>query len=194
MNQKPSDLMLSIIEFFGILIPGAVLTFLHGDFLVDPLCLSMGKLQISRDWVLPFFISIILGYLLHSFSNLLDTPATWYFSNATQKYWEEVREHIELPGGLKRKQKTCFYSAFSFIGIHNPINPIVVVELERHGADYKLFRSLTLLFILEIPLYCLSVSFSPELLAIAFLIACFAAFRFKQLFDWAYALAFDLYL
>ncbi len=69
-----------------------------------------------------------------------------------------------------------------------------MVELEQHAADYKLFRSLTLLFILDIPLYWFSVSFSPERLAIAVLIACFAAFRFWQLLDWSYALAFDFYL
>ncbi|NIN92197.1 hypothetical protein GTO36_04275 [bacterium] len=121
MNQKPSDLMLSIIEFFGILIPGAVLAFLHGDFLLDPLSLSMGKLETSRDWVLAFFLSIILGHLLHSFSDPLDILATRYFSDNTQKYLEEAREHIELPSGLKKKPKTCFYSAFSFIRIHtNP--------------------------------------------------------------------------
>ena len=37
MNQKPGDLLLGLIDFFGILIPGAILAFLHGDFILRPL-------------------------------------------------------------------------------------------------------------------------------------------------------------
>jgi hypothetical protein len=193
MNQKPNDLLLSVIEFFGILIPGAVLAFLHGNFLLGPLGLSMEsmqKLDTSGDWVLAFFVSIVLGHLLHSLSDPLDTLAGCYLSARTQRYLEAVRPCSELPAEVPENPKNLFYSAFSFIRIHSPV---AVSELERHAADYKLFRSLTLLFLLDIPLSAFSGSFSLVRLAASFLVVCFAAFRFKQLFDWTYALAFDLY-
>ncbi len=50
-----------------------------------------------------------------------------------------------------------FHSAYSFICIHSPD---ALAELERRAAEYKLFRSLTLLFLLDIPLAGITASFS----------------------------------
>ena len=66
MNQKPGDLMLDVIDFFGILIPGAILTFLHGDLILGPLGLNMGNLQSMSNWIPAFFISFVLGHFLSS--------------------------------------------------------------------------------------------------------------------------------
>lgn len=84
-----------------------------------------------------------------------------------------------------------FYSAFSFIRIHSPE---AMTELERQAAEYKLFRSLTLLFFLDIPLAAICGSLSPTRLVVALSIVCLAAYRFRWLFDWTYRLAFDFYL
>src|SRR5262249_21389509 len=137
MNQKPSDLLLSVLEFFGILIPGAVLVFLYGNFLLSPLGLSIGTLQTSADWIPAFFISIILGHFLHGFSDPLDKLAERFPAQKTKAYLNAVRPYMKLPPEVPPDPKTLFYFAFSFIRIHNPVS---VSELERQAGDYKLFR------------------------------------------------------
>ena len=189
--MKPSDLMLSVIEFFGILIPGAILVFLHGDFILSPLGLSLGFLQEAKDWIIAFFISIILGHLLHSLSDQLDELAARFLSVKTKSYQQEACKHLQLPSGVPPIPKNYFYSAFSFARIHSSD---AVVELDRHAADYKLFRSLTLVFLLDIPLSALSCLLSWERAAASTVLFCFSAYRFRQLLDWTYALAFDFYL
>ncbi len=191
MNQKPSDLLLSVLEFFGILIPGAILVFLHGDFLLSPFGLSIGKLQTSADWIPVFFISIILGHFLHGFSDLLDKLLERFPAQKTTAYLKAARDQISLPPKVSPSPKTLFYFAFSFIRIHDAV---AVAELERQAADYKLFRSLTLLFMIDAPLSALSGSFSLTRLAATLLLLCLVAIRYRQLYNWCYQLAFDLYL
>ncbi len=191
MDQKPSDLLLSVIDFFGILIPGGVLAFLHGDFILSPLGLSLGKLQSPVDWILAFFVSFVLGHFLLGFSVWLNRLADRFPSKATKAYEQAVRVHLKLPTGVPDTRSNVFYSAFSFIRIHSSE---AMAELERQAAEYKLFRSLTLLFLVEIPLSAVSGSFSPARLVISLLIVVLAAYRFRFLFDWTHQLAFGFYL
>ncbi|MFX0212265.1 MAG: hypothetical protein ACFFDT_40200, partial [Candidatus Hodarchaeota archaeon] len=202
MNSKPSDLMLNVIEFFGVLIPGAVLFFLHGDWFLRWLGFPMGELctTTTKYWVIVFFISIILGHLLLGASDLFDKPAAMLFKKKTKwyLYLEAAKSnHLKLPPGVRETPKNYFYCAFSFLRVHNAV---AVAELERLAAEKKLFRSLTLLFLLDIPLYIFSLEFCPASLLdlnriiLAILIVCLAALRFLQLFDFTYAVAFDLYL
>jgi len=191
MNQKPSDLLLGVIDFFGILIPGAMLVFLHGNFLLRPLGLSIGTLQTFADWIPAFFVSYALGHFLLGFSVPLNDLAVRFPSKETTAYYEAVRKRIKLPPNVSDNRTNVFYSAFSFIRIHSPE---AMVELERQAAEYKLFRSLTLLFLLDIPLAAVSGSFSPTRLISSLLVVGLAAYRFRWLFDWTYQLAFDFYL
>lgn len=191
MNQKPGDLLLSVIDFFGILIPGAILAFLHGDFILRPLGLSMGQLHSLADWIPAFFISFVLGHFLLGFSVPLNRLIARFPSRETQAYEKAVRVHLKLPSEVPDNRTNVFYSAFSFIRIRSPE---AMVDLERQMAEYKLFRSLTLLFLLDIPFSLFSGSFSLTRLMVALLIVGLAAYRFWFLFDWTYRLAFDFYL
>ncbi len=191
MDQKPGDLMLSVLDFFGILIPGAVLTFLHGDLILGPLGLSMGKLQTLSDWIPAFFLSYVLGHFLSAFSVPLNQLAVRFPSKETKGYEKAVRNQITLPPGVPDNRKNVYYSAYTFIRIKSTE---AMAELERQAAEYKLFRSLTLLFLLEIPLSVFSGSFSLLRLAADLVFGGLAAYRFQWLFDWTYQLAFDFYL
>jgi hypothetical protein len=51
MNQKSGDLLLSVIDFFGILIPGAILALLPGNFILRPLGLSMDMPQAAAETI-----------------------------------------------------------------------------------------------------------------------------------------------
>jgi hypothetical protein len=179
------------------------------------------ELQIS-DWILAFFASIIFGHLLQGVSEMLDMPAAWLlskFSKRPEAYFEKARRYLEpeLPASLRKscgclkseqskrglfsffkeslKESHCkkylFYDAFDYLRIHDPA---AVSELERHAADYKLFRSLTLLILINI---LLSAAFGPFHLwqfVLSLVILPFVALRFLQIFNFTYGLAFHLYL
>ena len=191
MNQKPGDLLLGVIDFFGILIPGAILAFLHGDFILRPLGFSLGELQSPANWIPAFFVSFVLGHFLLGFSVPLNRLAARFPSETTSGYEKAVRLHLKLPPEVPDTPTNVFYSAFSYIRIQSPE---AMAELERQAAEYKLFRSLTLLFLLDIPLSIISGSFSLTRLAAALVVVGLAAYRFRWLFDWTYQLAFDFYL
>jgi hypothetical protein len=191
MNQKPGDLLLGVIDFFGILIPGAILAFLHGDFILRPLGFSLGELQSPANWIPAFFVSFVLGHFLLGFSLFLNRLAARFPLKTTRAYERAVRLHLKLPPGVPDTPTNVFYSAFSYIRIQSPE---AMAELERQAAEYKLFRSLTLLFLLDIPLSIISGSFSLTRLAAALVVVGLAAYRFRWLFDWTYQLAFDFYL
>jgi hypothetical protein len=191
MNQKPGDLLLGVIDFFGILIPGAILAFLHGDFILRPLGFSLGELQSPANWIPAFFVSFVFGHFLLGFSLFLNRLAARFPLKTTSAYERAVRLHLKLPPGVPDTPTNVFYSAFSYIRIQSPE---AMAELERQAAEYKLFRSLTLLFLLDIPLSIISGSFSWTRLAAALVVVGLAAYRFWWLFDWTYQLAFDFYL
>jgi hypothetical protein len=58
----------------------------------------------------------------------------------------------------------------------------------------RLFRSLALLALLDIPLSILSGSSSPERQLVALSVAGFAGYRYLWLSEWTYRLTFDYYL
>jgi hypothetical protein len=192
MNQKPSDLYLGAIDFFGILIPGSILVFLHGDLFLRPFGLQVPMGDSLYDLILLFIISYVFGQFLLSFSVPLNRLGRRCQSETTKKYEEDVRNCMELPKEVSNgESENIYYSAFSFIRIHNAS---AIVEIERQAAAYKLFRSLTLLFLLDFLLTFFSGSFSLTRLVVPLLIVPLSAYRFIKLFDWTYRLVYDFYL
>jgi len=59
MDYKPNDLFVSVIDFFGIIVPGAVFLFLHGDAVVG----LLGIRCIPDDRVV-FWVGFLVGSLL----------------------------------------------------------------------------------------------------------------------------------
>lgn len=191
MDQKPSDFFLSVIDIFGILIPGGVLAYLHGDFILKPFKLSLATIDSTAEWILAFFASFVLGHFLLGFSGWLDRVAQRWPSKETIAYEKAVKKRLRLPAGVLATRANVFLSAFSFIRINSSE---AMVELERQAAEYKLFRNLTLVFLIDIPLSALSGQRSLARLMISLLIVGLAFYRFQWLFDWTYQLAFDFYL
>lgn len=191
MDQKPGDLFLSVIDFFGILIPGGVLVFLHRDLILKPLGLSLGELQSPATWILALVVSFVVGHFLLGFSVWLNGLANRFPSKSTKAYEKAVRAQLKLPSGVPDTPTNIFYSAFSFVRINSAE---AMAELERQAAEYKLFRNLTLVFLVDIPLSAFSGSFSLKRLVVSLIIAGLAAYRFQWLLDWTHHLAFDFYL
>ncbi len=102
MDKVAGNLMNSVIEFFGILLPGVILAYLHSTLLLTALTsnASTGQTQIPADWswVLVFIVSLILGHFLHAFSDPLDDlAARFYFYEKTKAYLDAAKRSITLP-------------------------------------------------------------------------------------------------
>jgi hypothetical protein len=200
MDKVAGSLLNNVIEFFGILLPGVVLAYLHSAFLHAMFGPSVdtGKAEISADWswILVFVVSLILGHFLHAFSDFLDDYANrfYVYPHKTKSYFDAAISSITLPKDAEKTPKNYFYFVFSFIRVHHAG---AVAELERQAADFKFFRSLALLFLLEIGLSGLDPYTRDAWLqraAVSFLMMCLAAATYKLLLEWAYQLAFELYI
>jgi ADP-ribose pyrophosphatase YjhB (NUDIX family) len=73
MNFEPQKFYIGLIDFFSILLPGAVLTYLAKDT-AGPLVLGKGyfKLQGTEAWIIFFFASYLLGHFLFLVGSWLD--------------------------------------------------------------------------------------------------------------------------
>jgi hypothetical protein len=189
--MKPNDLLLGVIEFFGILIPGAVLAFLHGNFILKPLKLSIRELNSFPDWIPAFFFSYVLGHFLFAISEFVFFFADRLLRKRTKEFYEAIKDSVQLPKNVSTDYSSVFNSAFSYIRIKSPE---AISEVERRTGEYKLFRSMTLLFLLDILFSTLSNNYSCGRLGFSLLIAGLAFWRFCYLFDWTHYLVFDFFL
>lgn len=186
---KPGDFLISIIDFFGILLPGAVLVFLHGSYFLQSF-----NIQIATDaqmgWILFFVCSYIVGHFLLGIGVPLNKLQEVYLAENEDAYYREVKSEISQPPDVPQNRVDSYYRAFSFVRLYNTA---AIAEVDRQAAEYKLFRSLTLVFILDLPLaWIRGMQTWPRALLVCVL-AALALWRFLFLLDWARRLTFEYY-
>lgn len=202
MAYKPGDFFLGVIDFFGTLVPGAVLMYLYGDSI---LALLGGQPtldgQVSR-WVAFFVGAFVLGQILLGVSELLDWLQIVYSPVSKDRYYQEVKCRIKLPRNSEqgkvpdpppdseKARVTAYYRAYSFVRLCSPDG---IVEIERQSAKYKLFRSLTLVFLLDFPLAWMSGLLTWQRAAAMSVLFALALWRFLVLLNWTRQLTFEFY-
>ena len=187
MNAKPSDIFLNVIEFFGILVPGGLLCFLHKEILSDETGIPFANLDSTTDWISAIVFSYIIGSMVFGISVLLNKLVK--IDNDTVKYYEEVAKGIKLP--IKNNIEDVFYTVFSYIRLNSPS---ATGELERQTAEYKLFRSLILVILIDLIIMFATKSMTVRRFVIDFVLIGISFYRFRFLVRWTYRLAFDYYL
>ena len=217
MAFKPGDFFLGVIDFFGVLIPGAVLVYLHGSLLLNEL--SPIGAPVPNDPVSPWVLFLIVAYVSGELLLGLGVPLnrlqeTIYMPEYLDSYYEEVKKSIKLPPeaqGPKTpvqrfmyqvrlllspfdKQKTgrpaAYHRAYSYVRLHSAQ---ATAEIDRQAAEYKLFRGLVLVFLLDFPLAWFSDSLTLSRAVVVFVLLVFALWRFLFLLNWARQLAFEFY-
>ena len=190
MNYKPGDLYIGVIDFFGILVPGAVLLFLHGESLAKPLGLSPNPEQ--APILIAFFVgAYVFGHILLGLGVPLNKLLRVYRPEEKDVFYKTIQDRIDLPEEIEDDKRTnSFYRAYAFVRLQNSA---ALSEIERQMADYKLFRSLTIVFGLDLVLTVVLGelgSFRPLLSGMFFIIA---AWRYLFLLDWTYRITFEYY-
>lgn len=187
MNARPSDLFLNVIEFFGILVPGALLCFLHKDLLFEKTGISIANLDSTADWIETAIFSYIVGSVIFGISVPLNKLVK--LSEETKKYCDEASKYVNLP--IEKKPAAVFYNVFSYIRLNSPE---ATTELERQTAEYKLFRSLIVLFFFDFIITFATLKITLWRFCLQAIMIGFAFYRFDFLVDWTYRLAFGYYL
>jgi hypothetical protein len=198
MNFKPADFFIGIIDFFGILIPGAVLLLLQGPLFSQIFGLTFDP-QGTLSWIVLGVGSYILGHLLlgigvplNGLAHIDDWLRKYRDFRHVDGYYQAAKTSLMLPDGIKRTRTNFFYDAYAFVRLSNAA---ALSEIERQMADYKLFRSLTLVFAIDVVLAQIGVwpSRTPYRWLASLVLFVVSLWRFHFLLNWTYEITFQYY-
>jgi len=189
MAYKPSDFFIGVIDFFGILVPGATLLFLYRERLPEALKLHLGSDRAT--WWAAFLVgSYVVGHFLLGIGVPLNRLLRFFRPESKDRFYNEVKQAIKLPPGLRENRTDAFYRAYSFVRMNN--NPAALAEIERQMADFKLFRGLTLVFLLD-SLFGYFRQAGPWPRLVSGMLFIVAGWRFLFLLGWTYRITFESY-
>lgn len=158
--MKPADFFIGVMEFFAILMPGALLVYLllfmapgWSDAALEPLDSSSQVVKWSAFSVAAY----VSGHLLHHVGSVLDD---WYDKGyarhkrrfGDERLLREARDLVRADLGGDIREVSTFEWAGSWVRAHNDA---AGAELEHAGADAKFFRSLCIVAALGVPVFSL---------------------------------------
>jgi hypothetical protein len=225
MAYKPGDFFIGVIDFFGILVPGAVLVSLHGEFVPYLPSFPIDDHETER-WIAFALASYVVGHFLLGLGVPLNNLLSLRYPSEQDRFYNEVKSKIPLPkkpdalakngctetlvcaytsacSGVKKlgdvlgfggdadnARREAFYRAYAFVRLNSAS---ALAEIERQMADYKLFRSLTLVFVLDLILvWCHGVPHWSRL-ALSMVLFVLAGHRFLFLLNWTYRITFEYF-
>jgi hypothetical protein len=142
----------------------------------------------------------------------LDSLLGIFWPESEDSYYREVKGRIKLPRESKKtrftvalnrllgnfwpeskitaasKRTAAYYRAYSYVRLHSAA---AITEIDRQTAEYKLFRSLALVFLLDFPLAWTNGSLDWPRTAIISLLLALSLWRFLFLLNWARRLTFE---
>jgi len=191
MNFKPGDFFLGIVDFRGILVPGALLVYLEAPWIA----LIFNIFPLQSHWIVFAAAGYFLGHLLLAITELFNwlgktfAQYVWPFSRIERD--SEVLKERSFPvlkNSVAKNDQTNFHAALSFLRIWSAE---AAGEVDRHMAGYKLLRCVSMVFVIDL-LFSLRGSpvsrervWSDVLLAVLFFLA------FVRMLQWAHLLAYQ---
>lgn len=145
--MKPADVFIGAMDFFAILMPGALLAFLLMP--LEPLVFGPVLPAIRGEamgWVAFAITAYFFGHLLHHLGSFLDDSYDKGYVRERRKFGDEpllveARKLARADLGDDLQNINLFYWAGSYVRTQNSN---AAAELERAGGDSKFFRSLCL--------------------------------------------------
>jgi len=146
---KPNDLFVGIVDFFAVLLPGAVLTFMLQNVKVSMLNDRINDLLKDRSTEAKWVIFVIASYLFGHFVFLIGAKflddlydATYAKRQGIKRRWRLLK-HV---GGIKREALQSAHlieNQFKWARAYVKLNkPEAATEIDRLEADSKFFRSM----------------------------------------------------
>src|ERR1700687_5776881 len=144
---KPSDFYIGVVDFFSIVLPGALLTFLFLDFAKQNV---FGKLTPTLEGATASWIAFALAsYLLGHFASLagasvLDSIYDWTYVKYKRRKGDELYKYaLELKAKTLGAQENIA-NAYKWAKANARQRSVSgMQEIDRLEADSKFFRSVT---------------------------------------------------
>ena len=170
--MKPADFFIGVMEFFAVLMPGALLVYLLlllAPELAAAVVAPFGTTSEVVKWSAFGVAAYVSGHLLHHVGSVLDG---WYdkgYARARRRFGDErllqeARELVRTDLGGDLQQVSTFEWAGSWVRAHNDA---AGAELEHAGADAKFFRSLCIVAALGVLVFLLRAGVVAALASLA---------------------------
>jgi hypothetical protein len=156
--MKPADFFIGVMDFFAILMPGALLVYLLlvmapqlGTAVLEPFKGSGEAVK----WAAYGVAAYVSGHLLHHVGSVLDRGYDKGYARHRRRFGDErllrdSRELVRTDLGGNVEEISTFEWAGSWVRAHNDV---AGAELERAGADSKFFRSLCIVAAVGVPVF-----------------------------------------
>jgi hypothetical protein len=181
--NKPGDLMIGILDFFAVLLPGAIATWLLSPHLPDDLRRSLqvgsGEDASIVPWIVYLLTSYALGHFVFMGGSRLD-PVYDRWRKRTKPLEAEVpyqaakKLRHKLTPSLPGDGFSTFKWARSYIGVHSPQ---ARVEIDRIEATSKFFRGMVVISV-ALAAHFLIVRLNAALAAGAVLVCVLSFWRY----------------
>lgn len=153
--MKPGDFLLGVMDFFAILLPGSMATWLLTRYLPPPVLSDMLAFEVTGQatpnvWVLvsAFALSAyVLGHFVFKLGSWLDGPYDRWRRRAHPQHRDSNFQAADalrrtLFGDVSNEDVSTFKWAKAYIQVHAPE---ARGEIDRLEADQKFFRSLVVI-------------------------------------------------
>jgi hypothetical protein len=171
--MKPGDFLLSALDFFAILLPGAIATWLVSQYAPADIANYMrpgsGEADAALRWTVFLLGSYMFGHFVFMIGSNLDAIYDLWrrrtkvaLSNSTYLAAEQLRD--TLTKQLKGSEFTPLKWAKSYIQIHSPQ---ARVDIDRLEANSKFFRGMVVISVVLIAHFLLSKRSLPMAAAAA---------------------------
>lgn len=141
MSYKPADFYLGVIDFFAVILPGAVITLLLVPFIGPEFPPAFDGMGSPALWGMFFLSAYYLGHILHQLGFLLDKL---YDKTYVDRYKRRSGDDDLLRDAKKCAndwiQADLWQRCNSLVRVHNAA---AAAEIDRLSADSKFFRSMT---------------------------------------------------
>jgi hypothetical protein len=180
---KPSDFMLGLLDFFAVLLPGVIATWLVSHYLPDELSGALELPSGEHVSVVPFVVYLLVSYALGHFAfgigSNLDGPYDRWRKRSKRPeddvaYRAAQQLRRRLTPSLDGEGFSTFKWARSYVGIHSPQARI---EIDRFEASSKFFRSLVVISV-ALALHFLLGRHDPLMTAFSLFILVLSFWRF----------------
>ena len=157
---KAMDLYLGVVELFGTMLPGALLTFVANRIWGCSLRVPEDWPKETNGWAEFLVVSYVAGHLVHALGSMILDPLYDY----TYKLWK-TRKYVPIRARAVEVVRAALGPFWmegdnnldwstTFLRLHGGALSAAIDRLE---ADSKFFRSLTVVLLFAWPMYVLSL-------------------------------------
>ena len=192
MDYKPQDLFLSAIDIFALFFPGAIALFLRLGYIKNFLFKLLDITDVGVEFWSVFVIgAYLIGHILVGTGVALNYvyEKSKNRSEKTDPLVQFAKKTIHLAENEKADRYLAIHRAFSFIRLNDPS---VLAEIERQAANYKLFRSLAMIFLIDVVLSWALQEWTRSIVSGCAFVMC--VFRFWHLKSTVESLILEFYL